>query len=401
MTGLIKLNQGDLPQAVENFDKSQEEPALREQSLLRMAGAYASLGMYPNAELKYLQVVEENDACVPAHTWLAAWYHDQGAIDFAAVHLQKLADLQPENPRPNRLLGLSAREMRDYKRAIEDYREALHRPNLAPHVRDEVLVELADCLVHEREYDAALQTLNDEALNDIAADPVKVQREVLFAECYAAETNATLALVHLERALAISETDLDALLAKGSIRQVEGKLGDAIEVFEKAVKHHPKDYTAQFKLSQAYLQNGDATASQKHAELAETIKQLYDKKTELNRVAAGEPSNSDVRYQLGLVALDLDDRNLAGFWFNSAVTVDPGNLLARAALAKLIGPPPENQQPENQQPDNQQPGGKQPDGLQSDKDQPDKDQPDGGQTGSPLKQQKDATDEAQAQQEQE
>jgi len=351
MTGLIQLNQGDLANAVKSFNKSKEEPALREESLLRMAGAYASLGMIQEAESKYMQVLEVNDVSIPAHTWLAAWFHDQGAIDFAAVHLRKLAELQPDNPRPNRLLGLSAREMRDYKQAIAEYREALKRPNLAPYVRQEVLVELADCLVHEKEYDAALEALNDKALNNIAADPVKVQREVLLADCFTSEGDVSLALAHLERGLAINSTDLDTLIAKGGLLQVEGNLPEAILIFEKAVKHYPKDYTAQFKLSQAYLQNGDKDASQKHAELAEAIKRLYDKKTDLNRVAAADAGNAEVRYQLGLVALELNDPKLAGFWFNSAVTIDPNHFLARAELGKLVKPPSVEEQLFDDKPD--------------------------------------------------
>jgi tetratricopeptide (TPR) repeat protein len=345
LTGMQAMREGNLRLALDSFQESGNSVELRESSLLGIANVYAAAGEMDQAREIFLQAVIENDECVEAHQWLSAFYYDQGAMDYAAVHLLKLMEIRPNDPRPVRLYAYASRDLREYERAIEYYEKALLR-NPTPQLRREILVELADCLIMVRRYEDADKALTDPVFSPDLAGQQAMQRDVLLAKCMITKGESKEALSILDKILTMNPSGLEelfneALLTKGEALLAENKPEEAVAAFKDAVKYVPGDFTAHFKLSQAYRLTGETELAEKAAEESNRLVEASRVMTELNRTAAQEQDNAEVRVQLGLKALEISKLDLAGFWFRTALRIDPFNKQAQAELKKLANPAPE------------------------------------------------------------
>ena len=68
------------------------------------------------------------------------------------------------------------------------------------------------------------------------------------------------------------------------------------------------------------------------------LRDQWQQFTQLHQQAIGEPTNAETRFQLGLLARELDKRELAVDWFAAAVGLDPQHAAARQALQEMANP---------------------------------------------------------------
>lgn len=312
--GAMLLEKGYYDPALDELSQARQDPELETASLTLMGQAWCRLGRHVEAEAALQQVLKHEPDSVDAHRWLAASYYDLGLIDKAALHLQRTAQLAPADPRPHRLLGLMHKDFERYEDAIPLYEESLRRKSDQDGAA-EIRQELAICQIKSRRYGDALKTLEQ--------CPDSPEFEVLRAECHHGKGRAKTAKAMLERALAQEGDNLDGLLLRGTILLEEGDARAAIDAFQRAIKHHPKDYTAHFRLAQAYGNAGEQELSEGQQEIAERIRVIRHEFSQLHKTASKNPNNVDVRLRLAFLARELDRPDLAEVWLRSAAALRP------------------------------------------------------------------------------
>jgi hypothetical protein len=65
------------------------------------------------------------------------------------------------------------------------------------------------------------------------------------------------------------------------------------------------------------------------------LRKTWERFTELHRRAITDPDDIETRYQLGLVARELDEVGLARTWLTAALGMNPEHAGARMALQSL------------------------------------------------------------------
>lgn len=285
------------------------------------------MGRQPEAIGPLEDAIERQEDNIEAHRWIASCYYDLGVAPVVREHLNRVAELAPEDARPFRLIGLMHKDFEHYDEAITAYQEALRRTN-PPVNQAEVMLELAECQVKLRQFSDALHSLG-------LCEP-SAQRDVLQAECHLALGNLPLAQKHLSVALAEDPSSLSALLLSASLDLEANDVEAAVNTLRLICKRYPRDYIARYRLSQALRRLGRADEAQEEAAVAEKIKEMRDQFTKLHEKAAQEPGNPEVRHALGMTALALDQPDLAVNWFRMALALAPDYEPSRQALAALL-----------------------------------------------------------------
>lgn len=314
LQGSMLLKRGHAFLAVEELTRASNDPMLREQALLRLGEAWYGLGRHLEAQESWQTVLETNANHLEAHRWLAASYYDLGAVQHAIQHLQEVGRLDPHDPRPHRLLGLINKDYERYEEAVPYYEESLRRKRNQP-AEQEIREELAECLCRLQNHRNALRVLKD------CQPTAKVG--TLTAECQHALGEVEAARHTLQQVLKEDPSNLDALLLDAAILLEENRSIEAILLLERATAAHPKDFTAQFKLSQAYARVDNEERAKAVGKVAEEIRAIRKEFADLHQVAWNNPHDRQARLRLAELAKELDQPKLAEMWIKSANALLP------------------------------------------------------------------------------
>ncbi|MBL8871084.1 MAG: hypothetical protein JNK90_14910, partial [Planctomycetaceae bacterium] len=107
---------------------------------------------------------------------------------------------------------------------------------------------------------------------------------------------------------------------------------------------HPLDFTAHFKLSQAFRRGEKNELADQEAAEAERIRLIRERFAKLHQDASGKPEDASIRTELGDTALELQLLDVAANWYRAALALDPKNEKARISLEKMQSTP-KNAQP--------------------------------------------------------
>ena len=129
---------------------------------------------------------------------------------------------------------------------------------------------------------------------------------------------------------------LGALQLKGKLELESGDAASAADVLLKAVECHPKQWRPRYTLAMAYKRLDETEKSAAQLKIMKELRELRDRFTELHAQAIEDNKNADLRYQLGVVAAQLDEPLLAASWFDAAIAMDPDHQAARDALQELM-----------------------------------------------------------------
>jgi tetratricopeptide (TPR) repeat protein len=314
LRGAVLLKKGYYYPALDDLEKVKDEPGLQQAARTLIGQAWYHLGRHVEAQAALKEALLGDPDAVDAHRWLAASYYDLGAIHDALVHLQRTAHLDPADHRPHRLLGLIYKDYERYADAIPQYEESLRRKSDQPDWID-VREEMATCQLKLRRYQDALATLS--------TCPDSSQVHVIRAECHHALGQTALAKEALARALESKPDNLDARVLQGTMLLEEGDTQRAIEVFSRATAANPKDYTAHFKLAQAYAQSGQPELAEVEQKTADQIRQVRQEFSELHQAAWDNPRDMGVRLRLAQLAKELGRPDLEEVWLKSAAALQP------------------------------------------------------------------------------
>jgi tetratricopeptide (TPR) repeat protein len=326
------LRQGQLFEALDEFGYAKDHPDTAAAALLLSGEALYKAGRYADAQRILALALQRDPNLIDAHRWLAATYHDVGAMDDAQQELQWIAQRAPDDPRPHRLMGLIYKDYEAYPKAIEAYRESLRRDPDQPD-EEAILLEMAECLVKERRH--------SEALKALGACPKSARRLALEAECRYAQGDKRAARKLVDQAIALQPDHLGALQLAASLDLESNDAESAVRILRQAVEHHPREFRVRYGLAQAYKRLGQMEEAQEELKIVGELRALSRRFTDLHQQADLQPANAQVRYELGVVARQLDKPKLARTWFTAAVGLDPQHKEARQALDALTPPPAE------------------------------------------------------------
>jgi Flp pilus assembly protein TadD len=118
---------------------------------------------------------------------------------------------------------------------------------------------------------------------------------VATARLYEKQNNVGAAEEYYKRALAVSQTDLAALVGYAHLLDRQGKLDEATSLYQQAAQHHPQDATAHNDLGLCYARSGMLNESV--VELSKAVelqpqKQLYRNNIATVFVELGQPQRS-------------------------------------------------------------------------------------------------------------
>jgi tetratricopeptide (TPR) repeat protein len=175
LRGLYLIRSGSPQASLVPLRDAARAESLRPRAAIAAAQAYYDLGQFQAVQQVLNDVLQQQPDNIDAHRLLAALYYDLGVNPRAIHHLETVSQLDLQDPRPHRLIGLMRKDFQDYPAAVEAYQAALAR-HPKPALAAEIRLELAESLISQREYAAALTTL---AADDQSPDALTVRLQCL------------------------------------------------------------------------------------------------------------------------------------------------------------------------------------------------------------------------------
>lgn len=323
LAGMVLLKNERLYEAIVAFGFARDHPETRVLAYTLSGEALYKAKLFRDAQRILTDALRLDPQQTDAHRWLAAAYYDIGAMNLAIGHLAIVAQQARLDPRPHRLMGLIHKDYEEYRKASDAYRESLKRdPNQAG--KETVLLELAECQIKLQQHQEALQTLR--------TCPSSAQSLWLQAECQRGLGDKAAAERLADQALGRDPDHLQAMYLKGMLELESGDAAAAAAVLQKAVEAYPKEWRPRYTLAMACKRLGDDGQAAEHLKLVEELRRLRDRFTNLHNQALKDAANADLRYEMGIVARQLDKPLLAISWFQAALALQPDHQPAQQAL---------------------------------------------------------------------
>jgi predicted Zn-dependent protease len=124
-----------------------------------------------------------------------------------------------------------------------------------------------------------------------------------------------------------------ALLLLGRIMLSTGLPGEAEATLRHAAEVMPFDYQAQWQLYQCLnRQEGKSAEAQSQLTLAEQLRQRHVRRSELTTKLSVRPHDASLHYEMGILMMQLGNKELGAKWLGSALQEKPDYPEARDAL---------------------------------------------------------------------
>lgn len=326
LAGMVFLVQSQYQEAISAFNDAQRHPETQLLALTLTGEAYYKRHQFSEA-IRVLRIATTIDPlATDAHRWLAATYHDIGAMDDALRELAVVTEQDQQDPRPLRMMGLMYKDFEFFDKAIAVYREAIR---LAPHQEGhaQIRLELGDCLVKQRKYREAIEVMSE------APDSAAAME--LVAQCHHALGDTVKAREIVGEALAKQPHHVASLRLMARFQLEAGRIEDAISLLEKAKQHASQDWQLRYQLANAYQRAGKARMAKQQLDEMQQLRTLWERFSALHKKAIADPEDVSVRVDLGELALELQRPDLAANWFTAAIGIDPTVAVAPQRLEQI------------------------------------------------------------------
>ena len=254
-------------------------------------------------------------------------------------HSERVSELAPEDPRPDRLMGLISKDFEKNELAITHYLESLQRAetDLTFDQVDEIRTELAEVYIRLRKYQEAKKQL--EQLSADAAPSVQATAFAYRAECAMALGDFVEAEQLVRQCIRKDPTLPDGQRILGLLAMQTGKPEDAKQALENAARLDPGNDRVFFQLSNVLRQLGQTDAADAAYNKHQQIKTLKLEYIELNVQAAQQTDNASVRVRIASIAEQLGDYQAAVSWYRGALGIDPENEKALTGIRRVSASP--------------------------------------------------------------
>jgi tetratricopeptide (TPR) repeat protein len=296
---------------------------IRDQGQLRLDAAALSglcllhLKEYAQAARALTFVVAERPDHADAHRGLAAIYYDQGALMRAVEQLQEVDRLEPDDGRPQRMIGHIYKDLDQNDRAIDAFREALTR-RLSPAFADDARANLAECLVKRGRHREALEVL-DQCGSEATAAP---QLLALRGQCLLALGQTSEARSLAEAALARHPDSVELLRLRARLHRDAEEFRAEASDLEQALGLDRHDYTSRYQLAQVYERLGRSPDAAEQRRLCRQDQDALEEMTKLHDQAVQNPWDAAVRRRLAAVCRKLDRPDQARMWLQAAAACE-------------------------------------------------------------------------------
>ncbi len=323
--GVLLLEQKDFRSALRSFRRAADDPAICPLAWVYSGEALYAQNRFRQAEMNFKYALQLDPDLIEAHRWLAIAYYDIGVVDGALRHLQRVAELDPGDPRPHQVMAVIHMGNGSYAVAIEDFDESLRR-DPAARDRQETLTELAQAQLMLQRYDDARRTLS---ACDSTSEVLGIQAEVLYGlgDKVGARQLA-------QRALEGEPGQRRAVTVLGKLALDERRFDDAIGTLSEGIEHAPNDYELRYSLLTVLRAAGREKDAQKELQVVEELRQMGSQFDALVQEAAANPYDANIRYRLGVLAARIKTPEIAESWFRAAVCIDAKHALALGELRK-------------------------------------------------------------------
>jgi tetratricopeptide (TPR) repeat protein len=312
--GEMQFQRGNFEKALALLNSIRDEGEIRVQAAELSGRCLLGLNERREAERVFRFVVSERPSDIEVHRFLATIYYDQGDYARAQLHLREVARLDPNDPRPYRLIGLIHNDLNEpAEESVAAYREAL-RLGLSVSAEEEVRIELAECLLKLFRAQEALEVLGG------------LESEL----AYVFRAQALSQLNRGDEATRVLDEGLrryphhPGLAALRGVRYLaDDRTDEAIRLLEPALAINTGDHQSRYQLARAYERVGRREdALKQHAIVRETQQRLAEM-TELNKLAMKDPWDAGVRLRLAEVCAQTGRPDLAAMWKKAAEACSP------------------------------------------------------------------------------
>lgn len=267
----------------------------------------------PEAYASFREAVRLAPKEADGYRGLAAAAYDQGAVIEAVGHLERVAELDPTDGRPHRMIGHICADLDKREDAVASFRAALDR-NLTPAAAAEVREELAAQLLKLGDAEAALAQLPPRP--DVAGDSAQSLAVRTEATWTAAGPEAAAELVRQALGTRPDEPRLLSLL--GRIEVDLGNYAEAIAPLEQAAALDQTELTTLQALATAHERLGQADAAQRARQQRTEVQEQLERLTSLSVDADAQPWNAAIREELAAICENLGKQRLAAMWRHAA-----------------------------------------------------------------------------------
>jgi eukaryotic-like serine/threonine-protein kinase len=282
--GVIENGTGKYEEAVDQFQRAVQLEPSNEDAYIGLGGAYERLGKPQDAENTYKKIVQLRPTYWRGYNLLGGFYLRQAQYDDAAKMFQKVIERTPESFRGYANMGAAYLYEGKYAEAIKPLEQSLairatadtysnlgtayyyqHRFTDAVRVYEKALQlddkdytnwgNLGEARYLSGERDKSVQAFQhaiDLAKQELAVNSRDPQLLRNLADYYVMIGDRANSVSYLDRALAESKADKDALFSAALVYDRLGDTGAALEWLGKALR---AGYSAQMALAQPDLDN--------------------------------------------------------------------------------------------------------------------------------------------------
>jgi tetratricopeptide (TPR) repeat protein len=306
-----------LSRALDECNRIRDQGQLRLDAVALSGLCLLRLKEYAQAARALTFVVAERPDNADAHRGLAAIYYDQGALMRAVEQLQEVDRLEPEDGRPQRMIGHIYKDLDQDDRAIDAFREALAR-RLSPAFADDARANLAECLVERGRHREALQVLDGCGSEAAGTPPLLALR----GQCQLALGQTAEARSLAEAALAQHADSVELLRLRARLhRDTEEFRAEAADL-ERALAIDRHDYTSRYQLAQVYERLGRSADAAEQRRLCRQTQEALEEMSKLHDQAVQNPWDAAVRRRLADVCRKLDRPDQAKMWLQAAAACE-------------------------------------------------------------------------------
>ena len=224
-------------------------------TLTRLAGLAAakclqSLGDAP-AAMRVLDQLERRFPKDPDVLFSVARFHMKAFNDTTLAMFQRA----PASYRVHQLSAEIFEVQGRYEEAIAEYRKAIALNSSAPDLH----FRLGRALLMSQQGGAALEQARAEFIAELERNPEDAACEFQLGQIAQARNRADEAALRFQRALTLSPSFPEALIALAKIHAGAQRYPQAIALLEKAIALQPANASAHYALMMAYRNSGDST----------------------------------------------------------------------------------------------------------------------------------------------
>jgi len=308
---------------------------IREDCMMLAVHCFTAIQDMPSAMRTLEEIAVEFPNNVDTHRLLIANYYDFGALQQAMRHSERVSELVPEDPRPDRLMGLISKDFEKNELAITHYLESLQRAETDSTFDqvDEIRTELAEVYIRMRKYQEAEKQLQQ--LSPAATQSLQATAFAYRAECAMALGDFVEAEELVRQCIRKDPTLPDGQRILGLLAMQTGKPEDAKQALENAARLDPGNDRVFFQLSNVLRQLGETDAADAAYNKHQQIKTLKLEYIELNVQAAQQTDNARIRVRIASIAEQLGDYQAAVSWYRGALGIDPENEKALKGIRRV------------------------------------------------------------------